>query len=133
MNENCMTNDTRARKLHVRHSDKFAYAYHSDACGSCTHCARDVYEFTLHDTHIAHAQLRETRIHYSRVYHPCPTEARDIALNMQTDRPFIAFIQTIINKGANFVLSANFAFWIVRTLFVPILQFRYFLVRKWSV
>lgn len=96
----------------------------------CGHTCECEY-ITLHDTHITQG-LRETRIRYSRVYHPCPTD-REIALNMQTNTPFVAFIQTLINKGANFVLSANFAFWIVRTLFVPILQFRYFLVRKWSV
>ncbi|CAH2066086.1 unnamed protein product, partial [Iphiclides podalirius] len=33
--------------------------------------------------------------------------------NPRPTNPLAAFLETIIKKGANFVLSANFAFWII--------------------
>ncbi|XP_038222126.1 uncharacterized protein LOC119839755 [Zerene cesonia] len=95
------------------------------------------YECGVRESHIRYeCGVRESNIRYecgvreSRIRYECTGCALSV---VEPERTMVAALQTLIKKGANFVLSANFAFWIVRTLFVPILQFRYFLVRKWSV
>lgn len=110
----------------------------SDAYVTCTQHEVQL----LRDTHLTHVlEVRDTHLNDREVSRDERTirdvsairaRATDVSVSVESDEQTATFI-TLIKKGANFVLSANFAFWLVRTLFVPILHFRYLLVRKWNV
>lgn len=111
-----------------------------DACVSHTRDSQVTYEAYvshLRDTRVTHDtrvtnDTRVTRdVRTIRDINTIRARANDVTIPLESNEQKATFI-TIIKKGANFVLSANFAFWLVRTLFVPILHIRY-LVRKWNV